>query len=203
MSRASDAAVYQPSSQVRRWVFLNQMTFVVRTPSDPSRLVPAVRTVLQAIDPDLPAMSIASMSDLVSETTSTPRFQARLFGTFAIVALAMAVVGLYSVLAYAVVLRRREFGIRRALGAQDVHVVGLILRKTVGLSAAGVVIGAVGAWSLARVLERAVPLFNVTPRDPAVFAAVATGLFAAALAASLAPALRARRVDPIIAIKEE
>ena len=203
LARTVDPTVYQPYLQVKPVFFLSHMTFVLRTESDPTRLGPAIRGALRDVDPELPAQSIASMSDLIAATTVAPRFQSRLLAVFAAMAFILAVTGIYGVLTYAVALRRREFGIRMALGAQSAEVVGLILRRTITIAAAGIVIGWVGAVGLTRVLGQSVVLFGVPPHDPATFSVVALVLFGAALAAGIVPALRARRIDPIIALRCE
>jgi len=198
-----DPAIYQPYPQVKSAFFLSHMTFALRTTSDPLRLAPAIRATLKNLDADLPAQSIASMPDLIAETTAEPRFQARLLAIFAAMAFALAFVGIYGVLTYSVALRRREFGIRMALGARSADMLGLVLRRTVTLAALGIVIGWAGALALTRVLATSKFLFDVKPHDPAVFGAVAVTILAAALLAGFIPGLRARRVDPIVALRAE
>ena len=198
-----DPAIYQPYPQVNQGFFLSHMTFALRTASDPLRLAPAMRETLRDVDADLPAQSIASMPALIAATTAEPRFQARLLVTFAALAFALALVGIYGVLSYSVALRRREFGIRMALGARSADVLGLVLRRTVTLAALGIVIGWAGALALTRVLATSEVLFDVTPHDPAVYGGVALAILTAAVVAGCVPGLRARRVDPVVALRTD
>ena len=160
-----------------------------------------MRAVLREVDRDQPVESIASMDSLITATTAEPKFQARLLGAFAMMALGLATVGIYGVLAYSVAQRTREIGVRVALGAQSADVLRMLLRGTLVLVCAGLLIGGAGALAVTRVLERF--LFEVKPSDPATFAAVALTLACAALAASYVPARRAMKVDPIVALRHE
>jgi predicted permease len=200
-SEASHAAIYQPYLQVNRPFFLSQMTFAVRTGSDPLRLAPAMRTILRDVDRNQPAQSIASMADVVDAATAQPRFQARLLGIFAALALALAIVGTYGVIAYAVSQRTHEIGVRIALGARPQAVLWMVIRRTLMLGALGVTVGTVGALAATRVL--ATFLFEVTPTDPTTFVAVAVLILGAALTAGVIPARRATRVDPLVALRHE
>jgi len=143
------------------------------------------------------------MPDLIAATTAEPRFQTRLLTVLAVLALTLAVLGMYGVLAYAVALRRREFGIRMALGAQSADVVDLVLRRTLALAGTGIVIGSGGAIALTRVLDQSGFLFDVRPTDPTTFALVALGVLVMAVVAGLIPARRARRLDPMVAMRAE
>ena len=164
-------------------------------------IAPAMRKVLREVDPDQPARTIATMADVVSANTAEPRFQARLLSAFAIMALLLALAGIYGVLAYSVVQRTREIGIRMALGAHTSNVLGLVLRRTLLLVGAGAAIGAAGALAVTRVLEKF--LFEVTPADPPTFAIVVLTLLSTALLAAWLPARRATRVDPMVALRYE
>jgi putative ABC transport system permease protein len=197
----SHAAVYQPYLQVRRTHFLGNMTFVIRTKSDPLAAVPAVRDVLRTVDKDQPAASIGSMADVLDAATADPAFYARLLGLFALLALTLSLIGTYGVIAYSVAQRRHEIGLRRALGAPDGLVIWMVLRRTMMLGAAGVIIGTMAAWAVTRVLETF--LFEITPTDPATFATVTLTIFAAAILAGVIPAHRATRVDPLSALRHE
>jgi putative ABC transport system permease protein len=195
------AAVYQPYTQVPRAVFLNHMSFLVRTPSNPRSLAPAMRAVLKEVDKDQPLESVATLEDVVGATIAEPRFQGRLLAVFSGLALALAVIGIYGVLAYSVAERTHEIGIRMALGAGKSAVLGMVMRRTLGLAAAGVVLGGAGALAVTGVLRKF--LFQVKPTDPATFAAVAVVLAFAALLAGLLPARRAAQVDPAITLRSE
>jgi ABC-type antimicrobial peptide transport system permease subunit len=141
------------------------------------------------------------MSEVLDHSTADPRFRTRLLATFAGLALLLAALGTYGVLAYSVVQRTSEFGIRIALGARRASVVWMVLRHTLILSLAGIVIGIPGALATTGVLESF--LFEVKPGDPATFAAVAGAMVAVALLAGALPAVRATRVDPLIALRHE
>jgi putative ABC transport system permease protein len=141
------------------------------------------------------------MSALVSETTAESRFQTQLLGAFSALAVLLAAIGVYGVLAYAVTERTREIGIRIALGGTSGDVLTMVLGRTLRLVTPGVVLGVAGALLGTRVLTKL--LFGVRPDDPITFAVVAAALVVVALVAALAPARRASRVDPLIALKAE
>jgi len=177
------------------------MTFVVSAVSSPQSVAPEMRAVLREVDKDQPVQSIATMDSLIAATTAEPRFQTRLLAVFAMMALALAVVGIYGVLAYSVTRRIHEIGIRIALGAQRVDVLRMLLRDALILVGAGIVIGTAGALVVTRVLAKF--LFEVQPNDPLTFVVVALTLVCAALAAGTIPARRAMRVDPMVALRYE
>jgi putative ABC transport system permease protein len=133
--------------------------------------------------------------------TAEPRFHTRLLGTFAVLALLLAAVGVYGVIAYSVAQRTHEIGVRMALGARATAVVWMVLRGTVLMGAAGVLLGSAGAAAATRLLTPF--LFETTPTDLATFAAVAVTMFAAALTAGAIPARRATRIDPLVALRHE
>ena len=198
---ASHPAVYQPYTQVRQAFFLSHMTFAVRTAGDPTRSIPAMRGVLRAVDKDQPETSIGLMDDVLGAAIAAPGFQARLLGAFALLAVVLALVGTYGVLAYSVAQRTHEIGLRRALGARDATVLWMVMRRTLVLSATGVAIGIAGAWFATRLLTAF--LFETTPTDPTTFTVVALAIFVAALAAGMIPARRATQVDPLVALRHE
>jgi putative ABC transport system permease protein len=197
----SDPAVYYSYLQTKQPFWLNQMTFALRATSNPEQLAPAMRAVLHDVDRDQPVTTMSTMQEAIAASTAEPRFQARLLGTFSILALVLAVIGIYGVLAYAVTQRTREIGIRMALGAERADVVAMVLRRTLVLAAAGVAFGTAGALAVTRVLNKF--LFHVKHNDPATFAAVAALLGLAAVAAGLIPARRATKVDPMVALRYE
>ena len=201
LTQNPDPAVYKPYLQVKHSFFLNHVTFVVRTASDPVSLAPAMRGAFREIDKDQPVQSIATMQELVAATTAEPRFQARLLGVFSLIALVLATVGIYGVLAYSVSQRRHEIGIRMALGAETGDVIGMVVRRTAALACAGILLGAAGALALTRVLARF--LFEVKPADPATFLSVAVVLAVVAMAAGFIPARRATRIDPAVSLRYE
>jgi putative ABC transport system permease protein len=175
--------------------------FAVRTDSDPAAIVTAVRGVVRQMDPSAAVDNVATMEQIVSNAMSRPRLYAVLLGIFAGVAMVLAVIGIYGVLAHVVAHRAREIGIRMALGAQRFQVVGLVLRQTVVLTIVGIVAGLAGAAALSRYVEGL--LFGLTPLDLTTFAAVVVMFVAVATLASYVPARRAARVDPLVALRAE
>lgn len=197
----SDPAVYYSYLQTRQPFWLNQMTYALRAISNPERLAPAMRAVLHDVDRDQPVTTMSTMQEAIAASTAEPRFQARLLGAFSILALVLAMIGIYGVLAYSVTQRTREIGIRMALGAERADVLAMVLRRTLVLAVAGVAFGTAGALAVTRVLNKF--LFHVKHNDPATFAAVAALLGLAAVAAGLIPARRATKVDPMVALRYE
>jgi predicted permease len=174
---------------------------VVRTTGDPMALLPAVRRELKAIDTTLPVGSPASMKDVKSSQLADRRLPMQLMIAFAVLALALAAVGVYGVMAYSVAARTREIGVRVALGAQPRNVFGMVLRQGLGAAAVGLTLGLLGAAALGRLLTKL--LYGVTPTDAVTFGAVAAVLLAVTLVACLIPARRAVRVDPLEALRSE
>jgi putative ABC transport system permease protein len=200
LNAGSDPAIYQPYLQVKRPFFLSQMTFVVRTSLPSSVLVSGMRSVLREIDKDQPA-SIASMETIVATSIAEPRFQARLLGLFAAMALSLAIVGIYGVLSNTVGQRIHEIGVRLALGAQRRDLFQMLLREALFLACIGIVFGIAGALVVTRVLRKF--LFEVRTDDPLTFLLVGMLLLCAALAAGTLPARRAMNVDPMEALRYE
>jgi predicted permease len=177
------------------------MTLVVRAVGDPMALVGPIRAEVRRLDPSLPVANPRLMTDVVDASLATPRLTGELFSIFAGLALLLAGVGVAGVLSYLVSRRRREIGIRLALGASRTNVLGLVVRRGVAYAGLGIGAGTVAALFLTRVLEGM--LYGVAPRDPATFAAAIGVLFAIAALASAVPALRASRVDPLEALRTE
>jgi putative ABC transport system permease protein len=180
---------------------LNSIALVVRTADDPLRLSNAVQSQVWTIDANQPVADVYSMEQRMSDGLSQRRFNMLLFGIFAGLALLLASIGIYGVLAYTVTQRMREIGIRIALGASARNVAGLVLRQGLLLALAGVVIGGGAAFALTRWMESLI--FGVSPTDPVTFSAVSTLLVAIALAASYVPARRAVRLDPMRSLRIE
>jgi predicted permease len=190
-------AMYFPHSQFTT----RALNVVVRAGGDPAQLTSAVRNEISTLDPDLPIYNVKTMEERVSASLATRRFAMLLLTVFAVVAMGLAALGVYGVLAYLVNQSTRELGIRLALGATPRDVLLLIVRHGIGVTMAGVAIGITGAFVAARFMESL--LFEVGAADPLTFLMVPTVLAAAALAASLAPALRASRVEPLVALRTE
>jgi len=190
-------AMYIPSS-FRLWPL---MEVVVRAYGRPDLLLPAVRRKVHQLDPEMPLSNVRTMEQWISNSAVQPRLNAALLGIFACVALVVAAIGVYGVLAYSVTQRVREIGLRMALGAQPGEVVSLIVREGMAVGLAGIGAGLAGAWALSQVV--ATLLFRVRMRDPLTYAAVAAILTLVALAACAVPAYRASRVDPMAALREE
>ena len=175
------------------------MSFGVRTRGNPAAAIPAVRDVVRNTDRLATIDAIHPMDDMVGYSTARQRFYAVLLGIFAGVAGMLAAIGIYGVLAYSVVQRTQEIGIRMALGAERGQVMALVMRRGVVLASIGIVAGLIGAFAAARYLQSM--LFGVEPRDPATFATVAIGFAIVAGAAAYLPARRATRVDPMVALR--
>ena len=174
-------------------------TLVLRTSVPPLSLAQSAAGVVRAIDPELPVEDIRTMEAVIEETLTSQRFSALLLGLFASVALALASVGIYSVLSYIVRGRTREIGIRTALGARTVDVLRLVVVEGMTPALIGICAGTVAALGSARILKRLV--FGISASDPLTLAAVAGTLAIVALFASLVPAYRASRVDPLAALR--
>ena len=190
-------AIYFPAAQQPR----SDLHLVLRTAADPLVLAQPLRRTLAALDPQLPLSDLRSMDALVQATTAQPRLRALLLGLFAGLAIFLSAIGLYGVLAFFVAQRRRELGVRFALGARPGALLAWVLRRGMSLVALGLALGVPASLAAARLLSGMV--FGVDPVDPASFAAVAVLLALVGLGACLIPALRATRVDPVRAIRAE
>jgi putative ABC transport system permease protein len=177
-------------------------TIVLRVKrGDPISLVPTVRRLLRELDPDVPMYRIQTMEESLARSLWRQRLQGEVLGVFAALAIVLATVGIYGVISYAVMQRTREFGVRVALGAQRRDVIGLVLADGGRLALIGVAIGVGGAILLTRLIRTL--LYEVTPTDAQVFVGVSVGLAVVALVASYVPALRATRVDPVVAMRPD
>jgi ABC-type antimicrobial peptide transport system permease subunit len=193
----SRIAMYFPHTQFPA----HAMNVVVRTSGDPSALTPAIRQALRGVDPDLPMFRVRTMEARVADSLARKRFLMVLLALFAGVALGLATIGTYGVLAYLVSQGARELAIRMALGATIPGVLRLVVGHAMTMAAAGIACGLVGAWLAAGLLETL--LFDVRATDPATFAAVAIGLGLVALGAAVTPAVRAARIDPARTLSAE
>jgi len=176
-------------------------TIVLRTPGEASALAGPLRDLVRRLDPNLPLIREQRANDLVASSLAAPRFNATLLAIFAGLALVLAAVGVFGVVSYVVTLRHRELGVRVALGARSVQIVDLVLRQGMRPVAAGVALGLAGAFGASLLLRGL--LYGVGVWDPVTYTAVGGLLAAVATLACLIPALRATRVDPLVALREE
>lgn len=189
--------VYEPFEQFPQ----RGMTFILRTSGNASSLLPGVRHAIQQVDSQQPITDPRTMDQVVQESVAVPRFRTMLLGLFSALALLLALVGLYSVMSYAVEQQFQEIGIRIALGALPRDIYRVILKRGFTLVAIGIAIGLVGTAAITRLL--AALLFGVTPHDPATIAIVMLLFTAVALLACGIPARRATQVDPMVALRHE
>lgn len=189
------------AARVQNEAAIGFLSFAIRISGDPVALIPGVRDTVRSLDPNIGIDAIAPMRDLEANAVARERFYAVILGVFSGVAALLAVIGVYGVLAYAVVQRTQEIGVRIALGAQRQQVVRLIMRKGMVLTIAGMAVGLVAAAAGARSLESM--LFGISPLDAGTFALVAITFTVVAALASYVPARRATKVDPVVALRCE
>jgi len=200
--------VYRPYLQMADLFFedsrfgeVRSMNLAVRSQTDPPSLTPAVIGQIHSLDPDLTVVHIRTMAQVISSSVAGPRFNTLLLGVFAAVALFLAAIGIYGVMAYATTQQTHEIGIRLALGAQPRNVLYLVLRRGVRLAGVGATFGVAAALALTRLMTGL--LYDVSATDPVTFSCVVGLLLAIALLACYIPARRAMRVDPIVALRYE
>jgi predicted permease len=194
---AVEPMVYWPHAEL---VFPG-MTLMLRTRGDASAVAGAARNVIHQLDPQQPIGEVNTMETLLANSVARARFSASLLTVFSFVALVMAAVGIYGVMAYSVLQRTHEIGVRMALGAQRFDVLKLVVRKGILLGVVGVAAGLVASFALTRLISTL--LFEVTATDATTFAIVSVGLFLVTLIACYVPARRATRVDPLKALRYE
>jgi predicted permease len=185
-------STYQDSSK--------RLSVVLRTSLRATLLEPQIRHEIQSIDPGLPIFNVSSMNDVLDRSLASRRFSADLLGGFACVALVLASIGIYGLLAFMVGQRSREIGVRMALGARPADILKLIVTKGVVLAGVGIIAGVILSASTASMMASL--LYGVRPHDPAVFVVVPLLLFAVAMLASYVPAWRATKVDSLSALRE-
>jgi predicted permease len=198
LETAADAHTYEPYAQLGVPLSLR---VAVRGQADPAGLAADIRAVVRGLDPQLALGSVRTMDEVISRSTASRRFSLVLLGSFAALALVLAAIGIYAVLAYSVARRTHEIGVRMALGAQGGEVVRLVLGQGLRVSAIGIVFGVLGALGLTRFLQSL--LYEVRPTDPPTFVVVLLLLVSVSVAASYLPARRAMLVDPIVALRYE
>jgi putative ABC transport system permease protein len=198
---ASDppSEMYIPYRQANTVLPVFSLSLVLRTAADPRNSAPELRQLVRSLDSNQPLVKIRTMEENVSTNVSAPRFRTILLGIFALSALALSGVGLYGVIAYSVAQQAQEIGIRMALGARGGDVVKMVLGRGLRLAAAGTALGSAGAVAATRLISTF--LYGLTPLDPWTYAGVTALLGGVALLASLLPARRAVKVDPVIALR--
>jgi putative ABC transport system permease protein len=189
--------LYQPFAQAS----FTQLGLAVKTRGDPLALIPALRKVVLGIDPQQPIFNVRAMDERLSGSSSQPKFLSLLLGLFAAVAATLAAVGIYGVMSYTVAQQTRELGIRMALGAETGNVLRLVLNRGLVMAGIGIALGVGGSLALGKVMST--QLFQTKAADPVVFGVVSLGLVIVALLATMIPARRAMRVDPIVALRSE
>ncbi len=199
LKREIPPVIYMPYTQRRRP--LGQVVFELRTAGNPLSLANTVRRIVAEGAPRVPVFHVTTQSDQIDETISQELTFADLCTAFAALALIIACVGLYGLMAYAVSRRSNEIGIRMALGAQRRRIVWMVLREAMALCVAGLAVGLACAWSVASVVQSF--LFGMKPGDPMALGASLVLLAAAAMLAGYAPAWRAARIDPMTALRHE
>jgi putative ABC transport system permease protein len=197
VDKESTMQLYLPEAQYP----VSWLTLVVRTTGDPAQMLNAVRNEIRSVDPDQAVFAVATMEGLLAESIAKRRFVMLLLSVFAALALALAAIGIYGVIAYTVAQRTSEIGIRMALGAQPRDVLRLVLGHGLALTLIGVAIGLIAAFALTRLMSKL--LFAVSATDPLTYVLITALLTIVALLACWIPARRATRVDPMVALRYE
>lgn len=194
---------YRPIAQFHRSSGnpIRNVALVIKTEGAPLELAAPIRTLVRSLDPNLPLADVRTLEDIVRSAIATPRLTGFLLGTFAVLALALASIGIYGVLAYLVSQRAHEIGIRLAIGASGGDMLRMVLVRGVALAIAGIAIGLAGSLALTRVMSAL--LYGIRPIDPVTYGGVPLLLFCVSLLASYIPARRAMRTDPMTALRTE
>jgi len=199
LDQGSQETIYLPWEQ--SGASIPMTCLLVRTERDPGAMIPTLREAIWALDPDMPLPNIFTLEQRISESLTVPKFYSALLGTFAVVAILLAAGGVYGSMLYSVGRRRREMGIRTALGADRARLLRMVLSRSGRLTALGVVLGAAGAFGLTRFLESM--MFGISTTDPVTFIGVALLMALTAIGAALMPAWQAASADPMEALRRE
>ena len=191
-SMGKRSTMYFPYLQSSWSFILGHMTYVVRADASAS-IAPALRAALNTVDPNVPAQQLMSMDDALMDVVAEPVFQTRVLTVFAAIAILLAAIGTYGVLAYDVTERSREIALRMALGAQPADVIRMVMRRTAALALSGTAVGLAGSFALPGVLKAS--LYDVTPTDPPTTILVVVAILGVAFVAGYAPARRASRMQ--------
>ena len=200
MDKPAGPELYFQVRQVNQFLGSN-VSFVVRGANDAAPMESSIRGAVRELDPTLPVYNLWSLNELVSKSMVQPRFLALLLATFSGIAMFLAAIGIYGVMAYSVAQRTQEIGVRMALGARPLHVLRLVFQQSLVMLVIGVVIGLAGAFTLTRLMRTL--LFEITATDPLTYVSVIGLLTVVALLACYIPARRAAKVDPLIALRYE
>jgi len=192
-----DLATYEPHGK-RPW---SEMSLLVRTNSDPLATASSVQSLLKSMEKEILVEKVNSMEQRLYLSVAPQRLNLILLATFGLVALMLAAIGIYGVMAYTVSQRTREIGIRMALGARTEDVLKLVVRNGMSLALVGALVGLAGSYGLTRLMRSL--LFGVTPTDPMTFSVVTASLLLVAFLACYLPARRATKVDPLVALRNE
>jgi putative ABC transport system permease protein len=179
----------------------NIVSLIAKTPGDATAVAQSMRAIVRAVDPNQPVSRIVTIETKMDEAQAGTRILTQIVGFFGSLALLLAAVGIYGVMAYSVSQRSKEIGIRMALGARGGNVLGLVIRQGMGIVLSGMVVGVAGAYGVARMLSRF--MFGIQASDPVTFAGSFAMLAAVALVACWIPAQRAAKVDPVVALRSE
>ncbi|NYF78717.1 putative permease [Granulicella arctica] len=198
-----DPEMFVPYTQneIKVWPSMQTMQFAVRSRTDQTAIAESVRQAVHAVDPDLPVAKFATLATLVDRSMTADRFSMLLVGSFGVLALILASIGMYGVISYSVMQRTPEIGVRIALGAQRTQIFVMILRQASRLAVSGIAIGLIAALGATRLMTRF--LYGVQPADPITFAVVSLLLASVAFLACYVPARKAMKVDPMIALRYE
>jgi putative ABC transport system permease protein len=197
LDRDPSALLYLSSAQFPQ----NTVSLVIRTDAELQAILPAIRAAIREVEPAQPIPDLRRLDEWIAESAAQPRLTMTLAGAFAVAALFLTAVGIYGVISYTVSQRTQEIGVRMAIGAARTSVIGLVLRGAMTWAGGGIVLGLLGAWSVSRAIASL--LFDVSAADPLTFAVAALALASVAGLACTVPAVRATRIDPVIALRAD